>query len=435
MRLKTIPRDSNNHIIQPSFPLQYIDIDFFYLPKSGHFKYVLNIACRYSKKIFAVPATQMTAGVVVKALERVFSVCGRSQFICGDNQISLLRNSTVLTFCNKWNCKIRTGIPYNSRSQALIETLNGSLKYIINTLCIQHDNTRWQELVPLAVYIHNTSPNTGLPPPLTPDEVFFGRPVQNFPVSQHRISGHIVPDEYVQETTAFHDKTRKAIEKYNQWKTAHIKKPVPLDRDPFAPGKYVYMRRIQPGIKDTNNPRYVNTIYRIDKAYRNWVVISDVFKVTSPPYRLTTSRYFLKPYSERDPFLFHHLKPDQVRLGKPLLSRNLPVGDETKSVPTVYDPAKPRRARPNMRSPDSDHESSMSSTEQSDDDGDVQDDPLLERNLSTPDLPAQDAGPVEIRDEIDLEPPTPLRANKGGRNIMGWVKNVFKTPGQSNHTK
>ena len=83
---------------------------FFYLKKVGHFQYVLNIVDRYTHKLFSVATTRMTSSVVIKALERVFSFCGSARYVCGDNQISLLRSREVLSFCSKWNVSVKTGI-------------------------------------------------------------------------------------------------------------------------------------------------------------------------------------------------------------------------------------------------------------------------------------------------------------------------------------
>ena len=93
--------------------------------------------------------------------------------------------------------------------------------------------------------------------------------------------------------------------------------------------------------------KYVNTVYQIVKKYFSWVELVDIYKVTSPPYRLTTSIHFCKPFSERDPLLFSKLKPDQSMLGGSLLAKDMPTGEgESVEVPTVYDPRKPNKPKP-----------------------------------------------------------------------------------------
>ncbi len=438
-----------NHLFQPTHPMQVIDIDFFYLPKVGNFRYVLNIVDRFSHKVFAVPTTKMASSIVVKSLEKVFSLAGPPQMICGDNQISLLRSREVVEFANKWNTSIRTGIFYNSRSQALVEALNGSLKYVLKSLVIQHQNDKWYELVPLANYLLNTSYSRGLPAPLCPDTVFFGREIAYFPISRHKISGHVLPEEYVSSTKEFHDKNRAAILEYTQWKRRKPPKDSANCGTPFSPGKYVYFRTIQQGAREQKGAtgvrgigssgvgvKYMNTIFRIDKVFNSWVEITDIFRVTKPPYRLTTSIYFLKPFEERSPFLFSNIKPDQSRIGGPLLAKDLPTGDQVlKDVPSIYDPDEKRVKKQILKEKqeefsDEDEDVSSVVSGNSEPNRDA-DNPLMQKNEvdKTSNPPIETSG---TDDPVKHGLPLPAMEKMGQKkkNFGKWFKNAVGLSGR-----
>ncbi len=433
MRLRAVRKDPFNHLAIATRPMQYLDVDFIYLPPYRKYSYVLSMIDRYSRKCFAVPTTNMSSKTVIKALEGIFSNHGVPTYVCGDNQVSLLRNAEVMNFCKKWGSNIRTGIPYLSKSQSIIETQNGALKYILKAMTIQHDTNDWPSLLGLCVYLLNTSPNTGLPAPLCPDYVHFGREVIIHPHMAHKVAGRVLPAEYYAETNNIHQANSKAIAAYHKWRFRQAPRDSQNSGTPFSPGKLVYFRRLQPqaNLKPGTGIKYVNTIYRIEKVFHNLVTIRDVFKVTSPPYTVTTTVHFLKPFTPRDPFLFKHLKPDQQKLGGPLRPQDVPVGAEDNIIiPDIYNPNPPKPPPPPKPAPpkpktetESEPDSSIvpdSSSPDSDDDATEAD-----NHRPTPSMPNQ-----EVKRQVPPNTPTPAARAEGktGNRFATWLKEAISLP-------
>ncbi len=437
LRLHSRKRDPANHLYVPKHPMEIIDIDFFYLDKTGRYQYVLNIVDRYSHKTFAVACTRMTAGVVVKALEGVFSNHSPPMFVCGDNQVSLLRNAEVMNFCTKWGTRIKTGLPYSSRSQSIIETHNGALKYLLKALMIQHSNNHWPDLLPLAVYLANTTPNTGLPSPLCPDQVHFGREIMIFPVMKHKISGHVLPEEYYEQTKLYTDANKRAIAAYHKWKFKHPPRDSQLRGTPFAPGNFCYFRRLVPGqIKPGTGEKYVNTVYKIERVYHSLVFLRDVYKVTAPPYTVTTTVHFLKPFSPRNPFLFKNIKPDQAKIGAPLVAKDIPSGDRDENIPEVYDPNPPKKEKGEPKLDPKPPESSLEISEGEDPSSEEEDDDNLNDSKPSSPSPNNVGKNTSLFHEETLDHNSKLtdeaqpKAEKSSKTFTSWIKEALQLPGR-----
>ncbi len=295
----------------------------------------------------------MISSVVVKELWGAFSNHGSYASICGDNQVSLLNNREVKMFAAQWGSAIKTGIFYNSRSQALIETYNASLKYMLKSLCLQHDTKDWVSLLPLCTYLLNTNTNNGLPEGMTPDMAHYGRDIVIFPLMKNKVSGHVLPEEYYNVTKRQHEINKQAILKYHKMRRKHRPRDSQNKGSPFTAGKYVYFRRLSLGKLSGIGQKYVNTLYRIEKVYHSLVEIRDIFRVTEPPWTLTTTIYFLKPFSQRSS-LFNYIKPDQIMIGGMLRERDLPAGEDDVEIPMVYDPKSGKPSKGKIINEDSD---------------------------------------------------------------------------------
>ncbi len=439
-RIKPIKRDPNAHHPLPQHPMQFLDLDFFYMDKFKNMNFVLNICDRYSKKTFAVPTASMHARVVIKALEGIFANHGIPQQLSGDNQPSLLRNDEVINFCKQYQVRIRTGIPYWSRSQAGIESHNASLKFMLRSLCLEKNTQDWPSLLNLSIYLMNTSAHSGLPPPLTPDMVHFGREVIHFPHLQNKFSGHVVPEEYLEATNKVHKENKKAIAEYNKQRF----KTVPWEnanKKHFAPGKLVYFRRLNPNFKSGTGPKYVNTIYKIERCYHSMVDLVDIFKVTSPPFKITTTVYFIKPYTPRDKFLFKHIKPDQKNIGGPLMPHELPTGNEDNpKVPAIYSPDptdRPKINLKNMKYSDSESEEFKSaSSEDENESTNIESDSnsMKEPGKNNNSLPKNASVPkqgleIPARGSIIHGPP-PKSEVRGAGRLANWLKEAILLPGR-----
>ncbi len=434
MRLKHIKRDPNAHHPVPQHPMQFLDLDFFYMEKFGKFAYVLNICDRYSKKTFAVPTATMHAKVVIKALEGIFSNHGIPQQVSGDNQPSLLRNEEVINFCRKYQVRIRTGIPYWSQSQAGIESQNASLKFMLKSLCLEKNTQDWPSLMNLCIYLMNTSPHSALPPPLCPDMVHFGREVVLFPFLKNKFSGHVVPEEYLSETNKIHRENRKAIAAYNKMRF----KTTPWENDNkkhFAPGKLVYFRRLNPNFKAGTGPKYVNTIYKIERCYHNMVELVDILKVTSPPYKITTTVYFIKPFTPRDPFLFKHIQADQKNIGGPLMPQDLPTGNEDNPiVPDVFNPDQSKMNKnihKKIKYPDPDEtESEGLDSEGEEEASEEASDIDNPKNVSLNPAPSLSPDPKKVVPNHSPTKSLPPKVEKNPGKLVTWLKEAIMLPGR-----
>ncbi len=441
MRLKPAKQNPFNHLAIATRPMEFLDVDFIYLPPYRTFQYILNMQDRYSRKCFAVACPNMSAKTVVKALEGVFCNHGVPSYVCGDNQVSLLRNAEVMSFCSRWHCAIRTGIPFNSKSQSLIETANGALKYMLKALTIQYDTDNWPSLLGLCVYLMNTNPNTGLPSPLSPDAVHFGRDIILFPHMKHKIAGRVLPAEYFEETSNVHEANKKAIAEYHKWRFRNAPRDSQNMGTPYSPGKLVYFRRIQAqtNLKPGTGIKYVNTLYRIEKVFHSLIFLRDIFKVTAPPFTVTTTTHFLKPFSERSPFLFQHLKPDQRKLGGPLQHKDFPpASDEISIVPEVYDPTSPKLPFPPplpiKKRVKKESEQSFSSAPESDElesetEADSEPNP---HNDAVPNASPKGDNAFSSSPKLPAIATTPSDKpiHPGGKNLTSWLKQALTLPGR-----
>ncbi len=352
---------------------------------------------RYSRKTYAVATTSMTSSVVVRALTGIFAHFGNYTYICGDNQASLLNNREIKTFTSKWGAAIKTGIPYNSRSQSLIESHNASIKFMIKSLCLQNMTKDWPSLVPLCLYLLNTNPNTGLPDGMCPDQVHFGREIVLYPVMKHKVSGHILQEDYFEITQRQHEMNKQAILKYHNMRKRFTLRDSQNKGTPFSPGKYVYFRRLNLGKTPGIGQKYVNTVYRIEKCFHSLVEIRDIFKLTDPPWTLTTTIYFLKPFTERSS-LYKYIQPDQRRIGGVLREKDLPIGEQEMETPDVYDPtsrqAKEKIILPSGSSSSSDEETVSESEE------DIESGTNEKDNNDLADLPT----PKQLETEVQSNP-------------------------------
>ncbi len=460
LRLQTRPRDPANHLYQPTRPNECLDVDFIYLDPYLKYKYVLNMVDRYSRKSFATATTRMTSSVVVKALLGVFSNHGSYSYVCGDNQVSLLNNKVVKAFCAQWGAAIKTGIFYNSRSQSLIETYNASLKYMLKSLCLQHDTKDWVSLLPLCTYLLNTNTNNGLPEGMTPDMAHYGRDIVIFPLMKNKVSGHVLPEEYYNVTKRQHEMNKQAILKYHKMRRKHRPRDSQNRGSPFTAGKYVYFRRLNLGKLSGIGQKYVNTLYRIEKVYHSLVEIRDIFRITEPPWTLTTSIYFLKPFSQRSS-LFNYIKPDQEKIGGMLRERDLPAGEDEVEIPRVYDPRPYKPIKDKVMNEDSetseseeedflDEPDSSASETESDNDktlpkniGEPLIDPESDRKMSPTfpqmekatdrTVPAQRPAPAEperTKSNQGKKETNDTSAPKSTKNFAKWIKNAMNLPGR-----
>ncbi len=444
LRLSTRPRNPNNHLFIPQYPMQMLDVDFFYMEPYGNYKYVLNVIDRYSRKCFAVPTTKMTSRTVARTLLQIFSTHGPPRWINGDNQISLLRNTEIRRLCEEWSVSIKTGLAYSSTSQSLVERSNGSVKYLLCCLQMTHNTKDWPVLVPLCTYLLNNSPNAGLPSPLTPDEVHTGRPTIRFPVEYHKIQGEVVPAEYYERTKETHEANQKAIKAYQKQRFGDLAKGGRGVTSPYQAGQYVYFRRLNVG-KTTTGVKYVNTLYKIEKIFRNLVVIRDIFKAGPYPWRLTTTTFFLKPFGERPSRLFRHIKHDQVGIGAPLEKKQLPATEDEKvEVPHVFKPNSPPRPKANKERTESSSESGLEEEEESSASENEEEEQTKQAETrtgnattgangtdsnkvihNTPSNPV--TAPKKVNNAI---PPEREKANKTVGNLGKWIKTAMSLPGR-----
>jgi hypothetical protein len=421
MRHRKQPIDKRNHLFLATHPMHVLDVDIFYMEKVDKFTYVLNCIDRFSHKIMPFAIKTMSSKIITTCIEKIFSICGAASMICSDNQSSLAISRESVQFFAKYGCKVRTGTYYVSTAQSLIEQSHHSLKYCLKALCLQFDNKRWYELLPLAAYLINQQPNVGLANSYCPDHVFFGRaPMQNYPVTSVRISGHkhIIPDEYVKMTEQHHKDIKIAMTNYTKWKDTKFR-PIDDGNPKFKVGSYVLFKQIhQPGIKQGVGIKFYNAIFRIEKKYHSWVQITNIYKTGPKPWTFTTSTRFLKEFKERSPFLFSHIKPDQQRIGGPLQIKDLPVNDQISQVPSIYKPE--QRNNKKQFFPQKGDNSSVSSGT-----------PAWSSESGSSALPnaaasGNNKNTENIKTQVPAEKLEP--AKDSSRNLVQWIKDAVKNP-------
>ncbi|MDR3572139.1 MAG: hypothetical protein P4L81_08235 [Candidatus Pacebacteria bacterium] len=147
------------------------------LIQSEDYKFVIIFACHFTRFAITVPAYRVDAEAVARALVNAVIIrYGCPRVLLSDNGTEY--KNALLNPISKMTQIERIFISaYHPQSNGIVERFNGTIKQILNILTVRtQKQTRWAEILPLAVYAYNTSVVDSTQ--MTPFEAVFGRTAQ-----------------------------------------------------------------------------------------------------------------------------------------------------------------------------------------------------------------------------------------------------------------
>ena len=174
---KSVSNNALRPFLQPvsslqSFPGDMLQIDIVGPLPSVLYKYVLTGIDVFSKYLFAVPLTSISANRVAQELSSIFfqhSYIPHTIFSdLGSNFVSDLMHE----LSNLLEIRLKHASLKHAQTLGVVERAHGALKRILK-LNTNEQWTNWFRYVPLATYIHNTSFYSSIG--CTPSSIFHGR--------------------------------------------------------------------------------------------------------------------------------------------------------------------------------------------------------------------------------------------------------------------
>lgn len=135
-------------------PLQLWQSDVTIYASFGHFRCIHVIIDTFSAMVWATPMTSEGSHFVIRHLQGCFAIMGLPQEIKIDNGSGYTARQTQ-DFLARWGGKHSTGIPGNSRGQAIVERTHQVLKGLLDKQKIGEDGLSSQDRVLKAVYLMN----------------------------------------------------------------------------------------------------------------------------------------------------------------------------------------------------------------------------------------------------------------------------------------
>ena len=139
----------------------------------------LMIVCESSKYCLAQPVRTTKVIETLNILRDVFANFGSQiKLVISDQHSALCKNEKIKSLCEQYGIKCRTGLGYNSQSNAICERFNQKLKYLLKTMSTM-TGTTWIEVFHLCKRIMNELPAGKLgDKAISPYEIVFKKPPQ-----------------------------------------------------------------------------------------------------------------------------------------------------------------------------------------------------------------------------------------------------------------
>ena len=142
----------------PLFPMAILSLDYFSLPKSKGYTFLLLAVCWFSGFLFLRPCKKGGSQEVIEFLKSIFSQVGPAQSVISDNGSTLLQNKGVQQFLAGWGVQtISLSLAYSPLHNSRAERAVRYFRSLMRSFTGKHE-TSWSSLLDKLVYIYNSTP-------------------------------------------------------------------------------------------------------------------------------------------------------------------------------------------------------------------------------------------------------------------------------------
>ncbi len=138
--------------------------------KSGN-SYLLTLMCVSTRFPEAIPLRSLKAYAIVKAIVKFCTTFGRPKCIQSDQGTNFM-SRVFATVMKQLNIKHQVSSAYHPQSQGAIERFHQTLKSMLCTFCVEHEE-EWDEHIPLLLFAVRNTTQTSLG--FSPSELVFVR--------------------------------------------------------------------------------------------------------------------------------------------------------------------------------------------------------------------------------------------------------------------
>ena len=177
IQTKLISNKALKTFLQPlsslqSFPVDMLQIDLVGSLRGTIYKYALTGIDVFSKYLFAVPLTNVSAQRVAQGLTSIFFQHSYIPHTILSDLGSIFLSVLMHELAQLLEVKLKHATLKHAQSVGVVERAHGALKRILK-LNTNEQWSNWHKYVPLATYIHNTSYYSSIG--CTPTSIFHGR--------------------------------------------------------------------------------------------------------------------------------------------------------------------------------------------------------------------------------------------------------------------
>ena len=142
----------------PLFPMAILSLDYFSVPKSNGYNFILLAVCRFSGFLFLRPCKKEGSSEVIELLKSIFSQVGPAQCVTSDNGSTLLRNKGVQRFLAGWGVQtISLSLAYSPLHNSRAERAVKYFRSLMRSFTGKQEN-KWSEFLERLLYIYNSTP-------------------------------------------------------------------------------------------------------------------------------------------------------------------------------------------------------------------------------------------------------------------------------------
>ena len=197
-------------------PMEVIYLDFFgrISPPSNGFNYILSIRDSFSRFIWLLPTTDMTAATVLKTLtNNIFAYYGLPCCIKTDNHNSFT-NKLLQQVCDKLQVACETTPPFNYWSN-IVERFHLDLGKFLRATLENRDKESWSDRLPWICLAANSTIHSTTN--LSPYFLMYGRQA-NIPMDivHHKINKNLPPTEELHFNTKWGAYATRTLERLSE---------------------------------------------------------------------------------------------------------------------------------------------------------------------------------------------------------------------------
>lgn len=218
--------------------MQLMAIDHMKMDAFKQFKYILVCVDSASRYAFLKAVKSEQAVDTRAVLHDLFNTLGRTpKAILCDNASGLYLSTLMHKYCKRMGIEFYNSTPYNSRSNSQVESMNSTIRCLINKLMRERNIKNWPSLVGETMAYINNTPRKILGYK-TPVEIFMGHP----PLGPDALM--IAGDS---ENSRTEESLEERIKRIRETREEVAKSLKEKDRRPIDPRSYFNNNKIKKG--------------------------------------------------------------------------------------------------------------------------------------------------------------------------------------------